>query len=326
MTGSHISTHSRPECLNEMLHKKLLLVLPENLRQHFSPLIEAWGEEGIDFGYSEYRDSNIPREKDLIGLAKGFDAVMLAGDSRFSPQKVISGPFINPEGKNIPVGWLPVSEPVNLKKFISTSVRVHKRKKDRITLGLLSQRTSQYLKVIDKMQAELKGLSKKITFFRWTSELVFPEDMLAGINSGIGAAIYIGHGRPVGWSGYFGIRMQHFRDFANEPAGSVISLCCNTAGRKNVRISFSENLVIEGFASAAFGATRATLFTDNTRWAVNVCHSLGKGITTVGELITDAAPATRSGISSYRLIGDPLSPLFSGSGSLATARKIKVYY
>jgi hypothetical protein len=309
-----------------MWHKKLLLVLPENLRKPFSPLVEAWGEEGILVEYSEYHDSNIPGVKDLIGMARGFNALMFAGDSKFSPQKVISGPFINPDGKNIPVGWLPVTDTGNLRKFIRTAIKVHKRKKNRITVGLLSQRTPQYLKVIEKMERELKGLSKKITSFRWTSELVFPEDMLTGINSGIGAAIYVGHGRPVGWSGYFGIRMQHFRDFANEPAGSVLSLCCNTAGRKNVRISFCENLVVEGFASAAFGATRSTLFTDNTRWAVNVCHSLGKGITTVGELITDAAPASRSGVSGYRLIGDPLAPLFSSSEALNAARKIKVYY
>jgi hypothetical protein len=309
-----------------MQPKQLLLMLPENLRQHFSPLVEAWREQNISTGFYEYQDRNIPGENDLTGMAKGFDAVMLAGDSRFSPQKVISKPFITIDDKKIPVGWLPVKDAETLSRFINTASEIQKRKKNRVAVGLLSQRTSQYLQVIEKMEKELKGQSKEITSFRWTSELVFPEDMLMGINCGIGAAIYVGHGRPVGWSGYFGIRMQHFIDFANEPVGSVLSLCCNTASRKNVGVSFSENLVMEGISASAFGAIRTTLFSDNTRWAVNVCHSLGKGITTIGDLITDAAPMSKSGITSYRLIGDPLAPLYAGTESIRFAKKIKVYY
>jgi hypothetical protein len=257
---------------------------------------------------------------------KGFDAAMLVGDARYAPRTVISKPFISIDGKRLPVGWLPVRNRDSLMKFIATATEVHLRKRHRITLGLLSQRQPRYMQVANKMEGELKGLSRKLTLFRWTSELVYPEDMLAGINCGMGAVIYLGHGRPVGWAGYYGVRMQHMKDFADRPAGAILSLCCNTANRHNVGFSFSENLVMEGLTASSFGAVRATQHTDNTRWAVNICHSLARGINTVGDLIVDAVPLTKSAINSYRLIGDPLAPLFSDQEAFRFAKKIKVYY
>ena len=301
-------------------------MLPENFRQYFSPLSGAWNEQGITAEFHEYQGIKIPGESYLKEIASGFNAIMIAGDARFAPRTVVAKPFIITDGTRIPVGWLPVRNAETLSRFISTASAVQKRKKKRITIGLLSQRNSRYLHVADKLEQELKLQSKEITSFRWTSELVFPEDMMAGINCGLGAVIYLGHGRPIGWSGYFGIRMNHFMDFSNEPAGSVIALCCHTANRRNVGISFSENLVMEGIAASAFGAVKATLYTDNTRWAVNVCQSLAKGITTIGELIADAAPINHSSVNSYRLIGDPLAPLFSSAESVKFAKKIKTYY
>ena len=301
-------------------------MLPENLRQHFSPLVSAWNEQKISVEFHEYPGNKIPGEDYISEAAKGFNAIMLAGNSRVAPATVISKPFITLDRTKIPVGWLPVKNPATLLKFVRTATSIQKRKKKAITIGLLSQRLPKYLKVADKMENELKGQASRIKSFRWTSELVFPEDMLTGINCGLGAAIYLGHGRPVGWAGYYGIRMHHFLDFVNEPAGTIISLCCHTASRRNVGISFSENLVMDGISASAFGAIKSTLFTDNTRWAVNICHSLEKGITTIGELIADASPMSLSGVNSYRLIGDPFAPLFSSSEAVRAAKKIKIYY
>jgi hypothetical protein len=308
-----------------MQHRRLLLMLPEKLRQHFSPLVEAWNEQNISVEFHEYFDNKIPGENYIGNIAKGFNALMVVGDSRFAPRSVISKPFIVLDGTKIPVAWLPVRNSGSLLKFVNAASSVQMRKRKTVAVGLLSQRLPKYLQVADKMENELKRQSAKNKSFRWTSELVYPEDMLNGVNCGIGAAIYIGHGRPVGWAGYFGIRMHHLIDFINEPAGAIISLCCHTASRRNVGISFSENLVMEGVSASAFGATQSTLFSDNTRWAVNICKSLSKGVTTIGELVVDAAPMSPSSVNSYRLIGDPFAPLFSTPESLRIAKRIKTY-
>jgi hypothetical protein len=309
-----------------MLHKKLLLVIPEDFLATFSPLIDAWKGQEISVEIHHYPEDQLPKEGFLTKISKGFDAVMLAGAARYAPRTVISKPFIVVDKKRLPVGWLPVRNQDSLLKFIAAASEVQSRKRHRITLGLLSQRQPRYMQVANKMEGELKELSRKLSLFRWTSELVYPEDMLAGINCGMGGVIYLGHGRPVGWAGYYGIRIQHMKDFADRPAGAILSLCCNTANRHNVGFSFSENLVMEGLAASSFGAVRATQHTDNTRWAVNVCHSLTKGINTVGDLIVDAVPLTKSATNSYRLMGDPLAPLFSDKEAFTIAKKIKVYY
>lgn len=301
-------------------------MLPENIRQHFSPLTEAWEKQKIIPDFHEYHGNTVPREDELLELAGGFNAVMMVGKGWFSPRTIISKPFITLNGSRIPVGWVPFRNTDSLSRFILAASIIQQRKKNRIAIGLLSQRQPRFLHVANKLEGELKVQSDEISSFRWTSELVYPEDMMTGINCGLGAVIYLGHGRPVGWAGYYGIRMKHFKNFRNQPSGSIISLCCHTASRKNVGISFSEDLVMEGIAASAFGAVTATLHTDNTRWAVNVCHSLSKGISTIGELITDAAPINISSVNSYRLIGDPLAPLFSSKESIKFAQKIKIYY
>jgi hypothetical protein len=308
-----------------MLPRRLLLVLPDHIRGYFAPLVEAWNENNISIEIQTYQDKSIPGLIAVADMARGFDAVLLAGDARFAPRTVLSGPFVSSGGNKIPISWLPFRNAGSLSKFIQTATDLQLRKRSKVAIGLLSQRLPRYLQVADKMEEELTWQSGIVEIFRWTSELVIPEDMLSGINCGLGAAIYLGHGRPVGWSGYYGVRICHFADFAQKPLGSVLSLCCHTANRRNTGISFSENLVTEGIASSAFGATMATLYTDNTRWAVNICHSLNKGIATIGELLADAAPMSRSGVEAYRLIGDPLAPLYSDFGSIDSARKIKIY-
>ena len=309
-----------------MSHKKLLLVIPGDLLEAFSPLIETWKGQAISAKAHIYPEKEIPKEKLVSKIAGGFDAVMLVGDARYAPRTVIPRPFITSDGKKLPLSWLPVRNAGTLSKFITAACEVHSRKRHRITIGLLAQRQPRYLQVADKLQYQLKELSRKLTLFRWTSELVYPEDMLAGINCGMGTVIYLGHGRPVGWAGYYGIRIQHMVDFSDRPAGTVMSLGCNTASQNKVGFSFNEHLVMEGIAASTFGAVRATLHTDNTRWAVNVCHSLARGVNTIGELIVDAAPMTKSSVNSYRLIGDPMAPLFSDQEAFRFAKKIKVYY
>ena len=137
----------------------------------------------------------------------------------------------------------------------------------------------------------------------------------------------------MGWVGYHGVRAHHFheqepgssRRSTREPMGAILSLCCRTASRKRVGLSYAESLPLMGVAAASFGAVGDTLHSDNTRWAVGVCSALAAGASTVGDLLVRAAPASPTALQSYRLIGDPLAPLGTNERSLRRAQRVRTY-
>jgi hypothetical protein len=155
------------------------------------------------------------------------------------------------------------------------------------------------------------------------------DSSVAGANLGLG--LYVGHGRPMGWVGYHGVRAHHFlgseevREPRREPMGAILSLCCRTASRRRVGLSYTESLPLMGVAAASFGAVKETFHSDNTRWAVGVCTALTEGARTVGELLVRAAPASPAALASYRLIGDPFAPLGSDDRSLRRANRVRTY-
>jgi hypothetical protein len=106
-----------------------------------------------------------------------------------------------------------------LLRFGEVIGKVHSRKKEIPSLALLSQRHPRYLSLSERMRDILKA-DRKYKVFQWNAERVYREDMLTGLASGIGAAIYFGHGRPVGWVGYYGLRAHHFDGLSGEPLGA----------------------------------------------------------------------------------------------------------
>jgi hypothetical protein len=167
--------------------------------------------------------------------------------------------------------------------------------------------------------------------FRWTGDAITRESMVTAVGCGLGLGLYVGHGRPKGWVGYHGVRAHHFlesdeaRGSRHDPMGAILSLCCRTASRKRVGLSYAESLPLMGVAAASFGAVKETFHSDNTRWAVGVCTALTEGARTVGELLVRAAPSSPAALSSYRLIGDPFAPLGSDDRSLRRARRVRTY-
>jgi hypothetical protein len=135
----------------------------------------------------------------------------------------------------------------------------------------------------------------------------------------------MGHGRSTGWAGYYGVRSRHITAFRNKPSAAIFSLCCWTAGRKNVKYSFCESLIMNGITPFALGAVKPTLFTDNTRWAINFSAAIRSGVSTAGELVRLSCPTQRSG-AHYRLFGDPTVPLLADEDFMEQAGKIKIYH
>ena len=137
------------------------------------------------------------------------------------------------------------------------------------------------------------------------------DDLVDLLGTGPAIGVYVGHGRPVGWVGYAGLRAHHFAGgtdrVGHRPAAAVVSLTCRTASRRRTGLSFAEALPLLGAAAATVGAVGATVHTGNARWALRMARDLG-GATTIGDLVATVAPHDPHA-TGYRLIGDPTAPL-----------------
>jgi hypothetical protein len=287
------------------------------------PLLQAYAEEGWEI---LRLTSDPPAGEQLAALAEQIDALLVLGDRRRSPSTVLPGPLLwRRDGSPIPAGWLPDVGDEALGIFARCAARLHTRSKDQVPppIAILSQWHPQYLRLALRIEQLLENQGMPV--FRWTSDIVYREDMARGLRSGLAAAVYVGHGRPAGWVGYYGTRIHHLQTGQGEALGALLSLCCRTASRRRTSLSFAEAVPLMGIAGAAFGAIGPTAHTDNTRWSVGLCAALGKGVRTVGEWIASAAPTSSQACASYRLLGDPVSPLLAADSALERASTIPIY-
>ena len=300
--------------------RSLLLVAPHAYVGDLDPLLAAYASRRIQVARWPYTGA-VPREPELARAAADHDAVLLVGRRARAPRTVLPGPMLDtPGGRRIPVGWVPAVDSPSLRRFAMATARLHTRSQKTATVALLSQRHPRFRRLAARIEAILDDRP----VFRWTADRLVPEDMLAGLASGLGAAIYVGHGRPAGWVGYYGLRAHHFDDFAGEPVGAILSLCCLTASRRRQGLSFAEALPLRGVCGAMLAAVTDTRHTDNTRWAVRLSSAMLAGARDLGELVHEALPPGSRLASAYRIIGDPLTPLRAPVAGSRRARAVEV--
>jgi hypothetical protein len=255
-------------------------------------------------------------------------AILVVGDRRMSPRRALPGPLIRGRGgAAVPAAWLPDAGDAALGLFARAAARVRRRAGRLRACAVLGQWMPQYLRLADRIADMLD--TGGCHAFRWTSDRLARAELPRALGVGLGLGIYVGHGRPVGWVGYYGTRLADLasrRDLTRaEPLGALVSLACHTASRHRVGLSFAEALPLAGVAAAALGAVGPTLHADNARWAVGLARALGggpgaAGAATIGELIVTSAPIADEAVAAYRIIGDPLAPLGSRSAGVAAGR------
>lgn len=313
---STLSKRTRPS-----RKRRLLFIAPGKHVNDFGVLLDAYRECGIDVELAVYTE--MPCVAALASAAQGIDAVLFAGPRRYSPRTALAGPFlINREGKTLPASWMPITNSEAVRRFAQAAARVQRRSRQASTLALLGQWHPKYLHLADRIQALVRH---PVRTYRWTTDVITRESVVDALGAGVGLGIYLGHGRPAGWVGYYGMRSRHFESFGGEPVGSLLSLCCRTASRRNVGLSYAEALPLLGVAAASFGAVTETRHTDNTRWAVRICECLDRGAATIGDLLVQSAPPQQSATAPYRLIGDPLAPLQAEAAGARRAAAIPTY-
>jgi len=270
-----------------------------------SPLLEAWGREGrrarVDLG-------GMPDAHALDRAARRSAAVLVVGPRNRSPRTVLPGPVVWVGTRAVPVSWVPRTSAADLRTFAVAAARVHARGRARgpLTFAVLGERHPRFDRLAERIvRLAREDASGSLAPLRWTAYDIDRTDLAERIGRGPGLALYVGHGRPIGWVGYAGLRIHHFA--AAEPAGAIVSLTCKTASRRRTGLSFAEALPLRGIAAASLGAIGPTLHTANARWAVRLTRAAPTA-ETIGDLV--AASATRDpSDATYRLLGDPTAPL-----------------
>jgi len=314
-----MQTLSKQECLQEISqHKTIRLLVPKSVKTDLGPILDAYSACGHNTEVGVFE--TVPNKKELEKMLNfDTDAVLMVCPPRRAPATLVDGPFLKNVEKSIPIGLFPLRNKTSLQSFATTILKVHNKKKDVLSIALLSQKYPRYSHLVDRMKASLTG---EIASFRWTSHELTREDMIKGLRLGLGLSIYFGHGRPTGWVGYYGLRAHHFKTNNGQALGAMLNLCCNTASRRKVGYSFAEKMVMKGVTSASFAAVRPTLHTDNTRWSVGLCKAIEQGARSLDELLLQAAPLNNSAIEHYRIIGDPLASIYSSWASVEVAKGI----
>lgn len=283
------------------------------------PLVRAWQRQGASVHLpGPVPDAAVPE------LAAGADAVLVVGDRRRSPRTVLAGPAITaPDGRVVPVAWLPATSPMALRRFAWSASDVHARAAvSPTTVAVLAQRHRRFGDLAERTVRAIDAAGTSGTAARsLTAHDVHRDDLVRTLARGPAVSVYLGHGRPIGWVGYAGLRPVHWgpaREPAWRPGALVLSLTCRTASRRRTGLSFAESIPLDGVAAAALGAVGPTLHTANARWAVRLSQAL-PAARTVGDLVAAVAPPQDPEARRYRLLGDPTAPLRDDPAWLAAS-------
>jgi hypothetical protein len=299
---------------DERVTGRVVVVAPDRALDPLAPLLDVYRERGpLEL---------VPWEDGIDGiglgrLADGAAAVLLVAPRRRSPRTLAPGVAVEArDGRRVPVGMVPDLGHEAVRRFADAAAEVHRRPPMQGSVALLAQRSPRYRDLAGRLRRVLGERTAATSVSWWTADEVVRDDLVAALGLGFGLGLYVGHGRPVGWVGYRGVRAHHLIEPA-APIGAMVSLACLTASRRRTGLSFSEALVMQGSAAAALGAVGKTLHLDNARWALGIARGLAEGATTIGELVTAAGPSPDGG---YRILGDPLAPLRDAPGARQAAQ------
>ncbi|WP_148571606.1 C25 family cysteine peptidase [Nocardioides caldifontis] len=296
-----------------------VLVAPPALVEPFAPLVEAHGR---DRPVVVHERTTVPDPDEWPSLlGPGAAGALLVADRRRSPRSALPGVFVRgSDGAAVPVGWVPAGAG-GVAQLVATALAV-RRRTDTGPLAVLGQRSARYQRLSERLEHHLHSAPS----VRWGAERVTREDLCTALEAGLGAAVYLGHGRPSGWAAYRGLRAAHLAGLARRPLGCVLSVTCWTASRWRVGTSFSEQLVLQGSAAATVGATRPVEHLASTRVVVALAAAVRSDPPDVATLLRRTllvggkpTPEARD----LRLCGDPLASLAAEHG--ATARAAAVF-
>lgn len=154
----------------------------------------------------------------------------------------------------------------------------------------------------------------------WRADRLSRAELCASLARGPRLAVYVGHGRASGWSGYQALRWRHVAAAPLVgPAGLIVGFTCDTLKYDRGTSPFGCRWVREGRAAAYLGATNAVISEAGARLVEAFGGLLAeRRFGTIGALLSalnrrlaeDRALAdARHAFRAFRLIGHPLLPI-----------------
>jgi hypothetical protein len=130
-------------------------------------------------------------------------------------------------------------------------------------MATLAMGTSPFLEKSDALRQTLQQAFPDHVVHNWQADMIDREALANALTTGPELAIYTGHGRMNGWSGYQVTKWSTIKQAKKGvPIGALMHFSCSAmAGRKSGE-SFGAKWVLSGRALSSFGATSAIKTTD----------------------------------------------------------------
>jgi len=256
-----------------------------------------------------------PDARWLARTLRGAAAAILVGE-RIPARRAVGGTHVrDTDGRPVPVGIA-----VDTDAAWRTMVEVERRTTTRFGPGpiaLLGSRDERAVELASSVERRLSGPHGP-TVRRLTADRLGRFALGESIRSGTGMALYVGQASRLGWSGYGGVRPDHFEGDAWVPLGAVCSITCYGAAATRATASFAEQLVGSGKAAAVLGAIGLVRHEADVALAEAIAERIGAGARTLAETLPPDNPTLRL----YRIIGDPLASLIGARGSRRAIRAV----
>lgn len=291
-----------------MSRQSLLIVAPRGYQR----LAELLGRPGTDIAWVE-RPKARGGSSDPYGVAdiaaragRRADAILLVSPAKSSPASVVPGPVI--AGRTI--GVVVSRRLEDLLPWLDGL----RRSPPPHSCVVLSMRHRSYAALAARFAGWLRGGGSR-NVKELMATLVDRELALEGVGARCAVAVYVGHGRSTGLTGYLGVRWHHVEASTHSAAcGAFLCFACDTLKRNGPTLPFGLRWIVSGRANAYLGSVCAVSVAANRRF----CELVGERIATPGRLtlaglVADAWRAAEQrggdallGASSYRVVGHPL--------------------
>jgi hypothetical protein len=302
-------------------HKgKLLVVAPKAFEES---IVQAFNGIGVTVLFSVIERSAITTidpfgiKEQILNADKSPDAVLLVAPANRSPARLIPHPLVS--GK--PVGIVQPDSMESFSRWLSAVVS-HSASNGPAVWAILSMSKKEYLKGAEKM---LKGLHSSehingIKVERWFADTTYREDLCKYLAKGPNLAIYFGHARPRGWSGYHAVRWSHITaEPLQSPVGTLINIACSTLKKQHQRPSFGTKWINAGRACTFVGNVTGVKTEDNNALSHFMLDLfLREPVDNIGQLwqfidsqcvLSSESSKIRRALKTYRIMGNPLQPL-----------------
>jgi len=301
------------------MQKTLAVIAPRHLWDKISSALQPTFE--VEFTPRQPRCARTIDPYQIAEIIKtqplDTEGILLIAPVEASPSELLPAPVI--EGK--PVGIVQAETVSEISPWLNAMSQDRLAKDNRWVV--LAMWKELYLswgnRFLDWMRQGTNGGAVEVS--PWFSDLVSRDELCGMLATGPAFAVYVGHGRSRGWSGYRGLRWEHVESLeVQKPCGVIVSLSCDTLKREKDVPSFGSRWIRLGRSCAFVGSTERLGYLPNADFALELGQVLSTGKNrTIGELMVEVyrrlkcPPERELGLeafSTYRIMGNPLQPLY----------------